>query len=303
MKENYLAKWLNNELSEEDLQAFRDTPEYKTYERIASVSQRLEGPAFDADAALARLKESRTPAGGKVVRMRPLGRWIGAAAAVVLMLGAATFYLASRADTVEAGYAQRQEVQLPDASEVFLNAGTELSYRGDRWDQQRSVELQGEAFFKVAKGETFTVETGSGSVTVLGTQFNVLQRGDIFVVSCYEGLVRVDAQGTSVELPAGTSYRLVGGQGQKTEIAPADGPSWMQSESTFNSMPLSFVLEEFQRQYDMEVETRQVNTSQTFTGTFSNTNMNLALESISAPFQLTFEVKGNKVLLYAEKAP
>ncbi len=303
MKEDYLAKWLNNELSEEDLQAFRETPEYKTYERIASVSQRLEGPAFDADAALARLKESRTPSGGKVVRMRPLSRWIGVAAAVVLMLGAATFYLASRADTVEAGYAQRQEVQLPDASEVFLNAGTELSYRGDRWDRKRSVELQGEAFFKVAKGETFTVETGSGSVTVLGTQFNVLQRGDIFVVSCYEGLVRVDAQGTSVELPAGTSYRLVGGKGQKTEITPADGPSWMHSESSFNSMPLSFVLEEFQRQYDMEVETREVNTSQTFTGTFSNTNMNLALESISAPFQLTFEVKGNKVLLYAEKAP
>lgn len=303
MKEDYLAKWLTNELSEEDLKAFRETPEYKTYERIASVSAQLEGPAFDADAALARLKESRTPAGGKVVRMRPLSRWIGVAAAVVLMLGAATFYLASRADKVEAGYAQRQEVRLPDASEVVLNAGTELRYRGDRWDVKRLVELQGEAFFKVAKGETFTVETGSGSVTVLGTQFNVLQRGDFFVVSCYEGLVRVDAQGTSVELPAGTSYRLVAGKGQKTEITPANGPSWIHSESTFNSMPLSYVLEEFQRQYDMEVETRQVNTSQTFTGTFSNTNMNLALESISAPFQLTFEVTGNKVLLYAEKAP
>ena len=113
------------------------------------------------------------------------------------------------------------------------------------------------------------------------------------MVTCYEGLVRVDRAGSSVELPAGTAYRLVGGRASTTEIA---------GESSFQSMPLPFVLEEFERQYNVEVETRNLDLGEVYTGTFSNTNMNLALQSISAPLDLTYEVNGNKVLFYAKAA-
>ena len=80
-------------------------------------------------------------------------------------------------------------------------------------------------------------------------------------------------------------------------------PSWMNDESTFRSIPLKFVLSELERQYDIEVTTEDIDTVQLFTGTFSNTNLNLALESISAPYQIKFRVEGNKVLLYAEDTP
>lgn len=300
MKENYLAKWLNNELSEQELEAFRATPEYRSYEKIVNTASRLEGPAFDADAALQRLKAARGGRGGRVIAMRPWARWVGVAAAAVLMLGS-TYYFLNRPDSsLEAGYAQHLETRLPDASEVLLNAGSEISYNQKDWEGHRRVTLQGEAFFKVAKGKSFTVETQAGEVTVLGTQFNVLQRGGLFVVSCYEGLVRVDHAGRSVELPAGTSFRLVDGRISKTEIPAASAPSWTRNESSFRSMPLAFVLEEFERQYNAEVETSGLDLSELYTGTFSNTNMNLALQSISAPLELTFEVDGNKVLFYAK---
>ena len=68
-------------------------------------------------------------------------------------------------------------------------------------------------------------------------------------------------------------------------------------------MPLSYVLSELERQYDIKVITKNVDLQEVFTGTFSNRNMNLALQSISAPLQLEYSINGNKVLLYAENTP
>jgi hypothetical protein len=77
----------------------------------------------------------------------------------------------------------------------------------------------------------------------------------------------------------------------------------MNNESTFKSIPLNYVLDEFERQYNIEVKTQNVNLEQLFTGSFSNTNINLALQSISTPSQIKFKLEGNNVLFYAENAP
>ena len=302
MKENYLAKWINNELSEEELAAFRKTPEFKSYQRIVHTASQLRGPDFDVEQALAEIRGARQKPKGRVVRLPSFRSLWKVAAAIVVLLGITYFYINSLDEAVHTDYAQHTEVVLPDASEVVLNAGSDLSFSERKWDSRRHVKLNGEAYFKVAKGQTFTVETTSGSVTVLGTQFNVLQRDGVFVVSCYEGLVRVEHEGNAVELPAGTGYRFVYGEIDRFEVA-ATRPSWTADESSFRSMPLSFVLEELERQYDVEVDTREVDTRALFTGTFSNTNLDLALQSISAPQQLGYSLEGNKVLIYVQNAP
>ncbi|MCO5725273.1 FecR family protein [Robiginitalea marina] len=303
MKENYLAKWLNGDLSDEELKVFRESPEYKTYRKIAEVSTRLQGPEFDVEQALEQAKEGRRPSVGKVVALKAYRQLWKVAAAVVVLLGIGYFYVNSLETSIQAGLAQRSEVVLPDASEVILNAGSEVSYRDKSWENRRLVSLKGEAFFKVAKGQTFTVETDAGKVTVLGTQFNVLQRGDIFSVTCFEGRVRVDHQGTSLELAAGQGYQVAGGSFKTFEVAAGARPSWMEDESSFRSLPLSFILEELERQHSIRVETRGVDTGVLFTGTFSNTNLDLALKSISAPLQLGYTREGDKVLLYAQDTP
>lgn len=298
MQENYLAKWLNNELSEEELKAFRDTPEYETYQKIARMGSRLQGPDFDVEAALARVQKAKAHRKGRVIRLTSASTLWKVAAAIVVLLGITFFYLNSLDETVRTDYAQRTELVLPDASEVQLNAGSGLSYSEKEWDGRRRVLLKGEAFFKVAKGQTFTVETSAGSVTVLGTEFNVLQREGVFLVSCYEGVVQVSHLGEAYQLTAGKGYRFVQGDMEITEVS-GSGPSWVADESSFRSMPLSFVLEEFERQFDLPVETRGLDTSALFTGTFSNTNVDLALQSISAPLELSYSLDGNKVRLYA----
>ncbi|GGD55591.1 FecR family protein [Muriicola marianensis] len=302
MQENYLAKWLNNELSEEELAAFRKTEEYASYEKIARASKGLTPPAFDMDRALADLK-SRKPQETKVVRMRPTRYLMQIAAAVTVLIAASIFYIATLDETFTAEYAQRTEVILPDASEVILNAGSELSYSERNWENKRQLNLDGEAFFKVAKGEKFTVNTEAGAVSVLGTQFNVKSRKGFFEVTCYEGLVSVEYSRSQKKLPAGSSFLVINGRITDTQAPMTTEPSWVNNESSFRSIPLSFVLKEFERQFKIKVETRNVDLDELFTGTFSNTDMNLALQSISTPSQISFTLEGNKVLFYGDNAP
>lgn len=303
MQENYLAKWLNNELSEEELSAFKKTEEYTTYQKILEVSNTMEAPEFDVEKALNDVTKRSFDKEIKVVALRPIQKIIRVAAAIAIIFAVSYFYLNSLDEHITAQYAQREEVTLPDHSEIILNAGSEISYSERNWAKERNVSLEGEAFFKVAKGKKFTVSTEDGVVTVLGTQFNVENRKGFFEVTCFEGLVSVTFNTTTVKLPAGTSFMAINGKIIEADIPNTAEPTWMNNESTFKSIPLTFVLNEFQRQYNVKVATKNIDIDQLFTGSFSNTNMDLALRSISAPSQIKFKLEGNKVLFYAENAP
>ncbi len=303
MQENYLAKWLNNDLSEEELAVFKKSAEYASYEKLMKVSGTLEAPDFDTDKALTDFKNNHIQKGIKVIKMNPMRKLLRIAAAIAVILGASYFYVSTLDESVSTQYAERSELRLPDNSEIILNADSRITYSEKNWDKERNISLQGEAFFKVAKGQKFTVATNDGLVTVLGTQFNVENRKGFFEVTCYEGLVSVLFNGKESKLPAGNSFVAINGSVLKTESPANTTPSWMSNESTFKSIPLNYVLDEFERQYNIEVKTQNVNLEQLFTGSFSNTNINLALQSISTPSQIKYELEGNNVLFYVENAP
>jgi ferric-dicitrate binding protein FerR (iron transport regulator) len=303
MKENYLAKWLNNELSDAEFAEFKNTPEYAAYHKIMEAAGSARAPQFDVERAFEDLQARKTGQTPGVVQLKPWKRVLRVAAVLLLLVGLSVIYLNTRDETIRTGYAQRTEVILPDASVVVLNSGTEIQYDEKNWDNERLISLSGEAFFKVAKGRKFTVETESGEVNVLGTQFNVEQRNGYFEVICFEGLVSVSFKGETRKLPAGASFLTIDGNIIPAEGPDSDIPGWINNESNFQSTPLFYVLQEFERQYDMEVTTENIDLNQLYTGSFSNTNMNLALQSISTPSQISFKLEGNKVLFYAGDTP
>ena len=81
---------------------------------------------------------------------------------------------------------------------MLLNSKSTITFNKHNWDTNRTLELNGEAFFDVEKGNTFTVKTSQGNVSVLGTEFNVNASVDFFRVSCYEGKVKVSEMLTTV---------------------------------------------------------------------------------------------------------
>ncbi len=302
MQENYLAKWLNGELSEAELSEFKKTDEYASYQKIIEASTFLEAPKFDTEKALIDIKvKQQNNNSVKVVKLSPIKKLMRVAAAIAILITGTYFYMNSLNETITTLYAERTEITLPDNSEVVLNADSKVSYSIKNWDTKRNIDLDGEAYFKVAKGKRFTVATDAGTVSVLGTQFNVTQRDGIFKVTCFEGLVSVLFNNKETKLPAGTSFLVVNGQIKDIKAPNTSEPSWINNESSFKSIPLSYVLNELKRQYNITVETKNINTDKLFTGSFSNTNIDLALKSISVPAQIKFKLEGNKVLFYAEK--
>lgn len=63
---------------------------------------------------------------------------------------------------------------LEDGTEVWLNAESKLHYPNRFTGRERKVELEGEAFFHVAKDASrpFIVKSGTAETRVLGTEFN-----------------------------------------------------------------------------------------------------------------------------------
>lgn len=303
MQENYLAKWLSGELSEQELAEFKKSAEYASYQKLKEVSSNLKAPEFDVDQALTQLTEERIGNAPKVVALNPFKKFLRVAAAIAVLITGSYFYVSTLDESVATQFAERSEVVLPDNSEIVLNAGSRVSYSAKKWDNERNVALKGEAFFKVAKGKKFTVSTEQGTVAVLGTQFNVENREGFFEVTCFEGLVSVTFDGVETKLPAGSSFMAINGQVMDIAAPTTSQPTWINNESSFERIPLSYVLNELERQYNIEVNTENVDKNLLFTGTFSNTDLKMALKSISTPSRMNYKIEGDNVLFYAEKTP
>lgn len=90
----------------------------------------------------------------------------------------------------------KAQFTLLDGTQVTLNAGSKLRYNNKYGIKDRNVELEGEAYFKVAKDKNrpFIVKTSHIAVKALGTEFNVkAYPGDKTIeTTLVEGSVKVE---------------------------------------------------------------------------------------------------------------
>ena len=293
-KELLLHKWLNGEATPEEFERLRQDPDYVDLVELAAESSHFTLPEFDKDEHWQKLT-TKTTKPSKVRRLSPVSVAIRIAA--VLVLGLFTYvFVFNTEEVITAQLAQKSELILPDDSRVTLNAGSELSYNKRGWQDERSVELNGEAFFEVAKGQRFDVETEGGMVSVLGTEFNVKNRKDGFSVTCYEGLVQVTLTDTIFKLPAGSAFRMESG---KLVFSSTNRltPSWMSGESDYTNANVGSVLEELGRQYDLKIDL-QTKQEKSFSGSFTHNDLEMALRSICEPLELTYEIVDGTVTIY-----
>lgn len=293
-RDEQLERWLNGTLSAEEKAAFEKSRDFQTLQKITQALEAYRAPEYATQAEFVRLQEAKLS--------RPAGKWatlwlkpvLRIAAILVLVAGAYFIFFSNRSTTVTALVAERKEVNLPDQSEVMLNAASAITYSGSSWKEKRVVELTGEAFFKVAKGSRFDVKTTEGVVTVLGTQFNVKSRDNYFEVICYEGSVQVTAGNYRTQLSPGSMARLINNQWTSQHVTPDTIPGWINNQTTFESLPYQHVLAEFERQYKVTIVTRHIDEEQLFTGAFVLNDMELALKAVTIPVGVTYTVSADK---------
>lgn len=296
--ETFLARWISGELSPEELNEFEKSQDYPVLKRINDASQRLESPKFDEQALFDRLKNNRTSplkVDKKVIKLIP--NWAYAVAASVI-IALALFYTLNAETQFNTGFGEQLAVVLPDNSKAQLNANSEMDFKSRNWKNNRMLNLKGEAFFDVQKGQSFKVLTDEGVVEVLGTEFNVISRANYFEVRCQEGKVKVTSLKTNDEiiLLPGNAIRIVNNKSEKWDYN-INEPNWLMGESTFQNTPISQVIIALENQFEITFDTSNVNLSDRFTGGFTHKDLNLALKTVMIPMDISYSVDNNKIIL------
>jgi ferric-dicitrate binding protein FerR (iron transport regulator) len=297
--ENNILKWLNGEMSAEELKDFKQTDDYAMYAKIAETAQQIHLPELNPELALQDFK--KRVSAKKKTKVIPLYQraLFKVAAAVIISLGLVLFFLRSSDTVVSTQIAENKILTLQDSSIVRLNAGTILTYDEDHFQENRELTLEGEAFFDVTKKGTFTVETSYGNISVLGTSFNIKSRKGAFDVFCFSGKVAVNVKDQRFVLTKGEGVRL-DSSGKATSYfdQTLTAPNWMNNESTFYEVPYQEVIEEFQRQFDVTIEVKGIDENRIFTGAFDNTSMDSAIKSITLPLNLQYRINNDTIEIF-----
>lgn len=290
-----LHKYLNGEASKEEIQELKRSSTFASYVKIATATEAFETPVHDANTNLNTiLNQIQTPAKRSKNWMQ-VGLKIAAVFAIII---AGIAYFNSLQTTITTEIAEHKLISLPNNSEVRLNANSKVAYDKNSWNEARTISLEGEAFFKVTKGSTFEVLTPKGTVKVLGTQFNIFARDDVFNVQCFEGLVEVHFAGERIQLAAGQQLLSERGSITSQSTTSMQKPGWISKESNFENAMLVTVLREIEHQYDTDLSWPAEIEQRRFTGSFTHTHLENALQSVCIPLQLTFTIKEDQVTIY-----
>ena len=240
--------------------------------------------------------DNATTEKGRIRPFRSIYLYAASAAAVLIFL---VIGLLPQMETFTTENGEITNVTLPDDSEVTLNAGTKIVYSGNRFNTHRKVQLTGEAYFKVSKGNTFSVITTEGTIKVLGTTFNVRSRDKKLSVICYTGKVKVSDHFTSVYLAKGEKTAKLPGEilqdAQPTDIN--EGLKWPNGSFYFQNASLKEVLAELSRQYDAVIYLPESEEKRVITTSFDNKNITSALFNILWPLNLKAENKDGKYIV------
>lgn len=299
--ENLIKKWLNDELTSAEKQTFEQGEDFALHQTIIESAKQFKASNFSNPETFKDLQSAYQTVKSNKKQLHWLRPLLKIASVLVIAIGIYFTFFNSNLTVVEALVNQQVNIELPDHSQVTLNAGSKIEFNKTDWNDNRYLNLDGEAYFKVAKGKIFDVITSQGKVTVIGTEFNVNQRIDYFEVQCFEGVVKVTAGDVSKTLLAGDTYRVLDNQFSQDKIT-ALSPQWTQNMSTFKAIPFKAVIAEMERQYDIKIIAEYLDAERLFTGGFVHNDIESALLSITDPMDLSYKTNAsNDVIIYGNK--
>lgn len=298
-KEQLIEKWLNGECSAQEIATLKIFPEFALYQKIDAKVKQINTPNHNITDGLKELKNQENFRKKEETKVRFLSfQTFAKIAAILVIIIASGIFLTTIETSVNGNIAAVEKVSLPDNSRISLSENALIDYKKFNWLFERNVNLEGEAFFEVAKGKTFTVTTAQGIVTVLGTKFNVNTTKNSLIVDCYEGLVSVSSGTSTVKVAPGERYSF-SNEGVVKHKVYTTHPTWIFNESSFTNQDLFSVILELEKQYDITVNTKNIDVTLRYTGTFTHSNLDQALRTITVPLNLSYSKDTkNGVLIY-----
>lgn len=200
----------------------------------------------------------------------------------------------------------QQTVTLPCGSTIIVAQNSKITYMPHLWWSSRKVELEGSAHFDITHGNSFTVATQCGDVSVLGTVFNVEQQNDTLAVKCFEGRVAVtsaDDDIAPVTLNAGEEVTVADGEANKEPIVDEETAIANEDEEEpltiyYDNEPLDAVVAEMERSLGITVTNKGLCHGITYSGIFYRDNRELTLEIVFMSCGFEYTASGNEITLH-----
>jgi transmembrane sensor len=207
----------------------------------------------------------------------------------------------------------RDSVTLMDGTRIILGADSRLIVPADYGREQRTVELEGLAYFDVAHdgSKPFAVRIATAIVEDIGTRFVLRNDADGSVsVSVADGVVRLrsagDAAGRGVVLRVG-DRGLVDAAGRVEAFpgaADRNAQAWTSGQRIFKDAPLSRVKDELRRWYGVDLRIADSSIArQHVNANVTNEPLAVVLRVIALDLGARLEMRGDTAIMHALPAP
>lgn len=205
---------------------------------------------------------------------------------------------------------QKLKTCLPDGSVVWLNAESKISYDEYFTDSLRKVQLEGMAYFEVAKDtiRPFVVTSRDVDIVALGTAFSVRSYNseDLVSVALEEGnvLVRLGGENHYVDRiildPGKGIYYNVKDQTYTEAYVKANNAfNWREGVLYFENASFDKIVKELTRWYGVEFEVLNSTEEQwKYTATFRNFSLKEVLQSMSYTKDFNYQIHSDKITIY-----
>jgi transmembrane sensor len=195
---------------------------------------------------------------------------------------------------------------LHDGTRVWLNSASSLRYPASFAGSERRVSITGEAYFEVVKDAArpfrITVD-GKAEVEVIGTHFNInsYEDGGSLKATLLEGAIKM----SPVALPQSAVVLKPGQQAQlsQAQINVVDGVdvssvvAWKDGLFNFEDMPLTEVMKQLERWYDIDVTYEDAVPYVEFYGELSRTNTLAEILEAFKDAEIRCRLEGRKLIV------
>ncbi len=198
------------------------------------------------------------------------------------------------------------QIVLPDQTKVWLNAASSLRYPTVFASNERRVEIDGEAYFEVAKNPNapFIVKVNDEtSVKVLGTHFNInaYTNEDEIRTTLLEGSVEVSGKNGQATIKPGQQAKISRQSNNTVQIAGSVNidkvMAWKNGSFDFEDASLEEVMHQLERWYDIDVAYEQGVPKIEFVGKMGR---DLSLKSVLRGLELSkvrFKLEGRRLVV------
>ncbi len=188
----------------------------------------------------------------KVMRMKPTRKLLPLAASFLAIVALIFLLKNSLADNTMTE-STAGSYALADGSTIWLNENSEIKYP-ESFKSDRVIQLTGEAYFKVAKSpKPFMVETATGIVEAISTEFTVDTDDKNIEVSVIEGSVELEFDGDSKIVKEKQKAFNQDGKIEVENIASRNVANWRKAGLSFKSDNLATVVSDLQTYFGVEI--------------------------------------------------